>query len=76
MDKLGRSLTQSVQAYNKAIGTMETRVLVTARKFKELKAADAGVELESLEPLDQVTRQLQAPELEQTPTGTAALPTA
>lgn len=64
MDKLGRSLNQSVQAYNKAVGTMETRVLVTARKFKELKAADAGVELEAVEPLDQVTRQLQAPELE------------
>ena len=62
-DKLGRSLNNSVEAYNKAVGSMESRVLVTARKLKDLKSADPGVELAPLEPLDQVSRQLQAPEL-------------
>ena len=62
-DKLGRSLNNSVDAYNKAVGSIETRVMVTARKFKDLKSADAGVEIAPLEPLEQVTRQMQAPEL-------------
>ena len=37
-NKLGKSLSQSVSSYNQAMGTLDTRVLVSARKFKDLGA--------------------------------------
>ena len=74
LEKLGRNLNSSVDSYNKAVGTIETRVMVTARKFKDLKSANAGVEIAPLEPLDQVTRQIQAPELIQLNGETEAQP--
>ena len=56
LDKLGRSLTSAVGAYNRAVGSLETRVLVSARKFNELDVSDeqlAGPEAvtESVRPL-------------------------
>lgn len=51
-DKMGKSLNQSVQAYNKAVGSLESRVLVSARKFQEMgigKDKDIGIsKLDSL----------------------------
>jgi len=38
-------------------------VLVKARKFKELQAANGGEEIKALEPIDRVPRMLQAAEL-------------
>src|SRR5690606_13062250 len=48
--KLGKSLGQSVNAYNQAVGSLESRVLAGARKFKELEASPENLSLEPLEP--------------------------
>lgn len=58
---LGRNLDRSVEAYNSAIGSLEARVLVSARRFKDL--GSVSDELPSTEGVDRVARQLQAPEL-------------
>jgi len=61
--RLGKSLNSSVDAFNKAAGNIETRVLVTARKFKELGAAPMGLEIDMVPQVEQIARDLQAPEL-------------
>jgi DNA recombination protein RmuC len=63
MNRLGRSLDSAVDSYNKAAGSMESRVLVTARKFKDLQAAP-DKEMKPVEQVEHVTRSLQAPELQ------------
>ena len=60
---LGARLQSSLEAYNQAVGSLEGNVLVKARKFKELHAANGGEEIRQLEPIDRVPRMLQAPEL-------------
>lgn len=62
MGKLGDRLDKAVDAYNAAVGTLESRVLVSARRLRDLHAADGG-ELSELEPVPTATRRLQAPEL-------------
>jgi DNA recombination protein RmuC len=61
--EVGDSLKGAVTSYNNAAGSMETRLLVSARKFKELGAA-TGEEIPELEPVDEVPRALAAPEKE------------
>ncbi|PHS04105.1 MAG: DNA recombination protein RmuC [Blastopirellula sp.] len=61
--KVGKGLEGATKAYNSAIGSMETRVLVTARKFKDLEVTTGKNDLESLAPIEQITRELQAPEM-------------
>jgi DNA recombination protein RmuC len=60
---LGVKLKSSLEAYNDAVGSLEGNVLVKARKFKELQAANGGEEIKPLEPIDRVPRMLQAAEL-------------
>lgn len=60
--KMGRSLTSAVSHYNSAIGSLERRVLVTARQFPELGTAGSK-EIEPLEDIEQLPRQVHADEL-------------
>lgn len=60
---LGLRLNASLDAYNKAVGSLERNVLVKARRFKDLQAASHAEDITRLEPLDRVPRALQAPEL-------------
>jgi DNA recombination protein RmuC len=60
-EELRRGLERAVEGYNNAVGSLETRVLVSARRFKDLGVA-AG-ELPEGGALDQTVRGLQAPEL-------------
>ncbi len=61
VDRLGRALTSSVKAYNETVGSLEGRVLTTARKLRDLKVVDD--ELAELSQVDAAPRVLAAPEL-------------
>jgi DNA recombination protein RmuC len=70
VSKIGRGLRTAVDAYNDGVGSIESRLLVQARKFRDL-AAPAERELETLEPIDLQVRHLQAAELNAPETGEA-----
>ncbi len=59
--KLGRSLQGSVEAYNAMVGALESRVLVTARRMRELDVVTD--DLDVLEPVRTGPRPLTAQEL-------------
>ncbi len=59
--RVGRGLETAVDAYNKAVGSLETRLLPSARKFNEL-GVGGGKEIPPLDPIAQVPRSLPAGE--------------
>ena len=54
---IGKGLDRALDSYNRGVGSLEGRVLRTARKFKE-RGAIAGEDIEILEPIDKATRAL------------------
>jgi DNA recombination protein RmuC len=54
--RVGTSLKGAVDNYNKAMASLETRVLVSARRFEELKATDTGKELAAPLQIDSTPR--------------------
>ena len=55
LNDVGLSLGKSVVAYNKAVGSLETRILPAARRFKEL-GVSSEKEIPSLDPVEIVSR--------------------
>jgi DNA recombination protein RmuC len=62
MTKLGKRLDGAVAAYNETVGSLETRVLPSARRFPEL-GVPAREELEPVAQIERMVRPLTAPEL-------------
>lgn len=58
LDRVGRSLGNSLDAYNKAVGSLERNVLPGARKFTELGVATKK-SLPELNPLEQAPRRVE-----------------
>jgi DNA recombination protein RmuC len=54
---IGRNLDRALESYNKGVGSLEARVMVTARKFKE-RGAIAGEEIEIIDSVDKTSRVL------------------
>lgn len=61
--KVGKNLGDAVGAYNKAVASLESRVLVSARRFKELKAIPDGREIAEVERVEVLPRALPAQEM-------------
>ncbi len=63
LQALGAQLGKGVEAYNKAVGSLESRVLPSARKLRDLGAGGATEEVPQLEPVESLVRQMEMPAL-------------
>lgn len=59
VDKMGKSLGTTVNHFNSAVGSLDTRVLVSARKFEELGASPENAELTSPAAVEKIVRDVQ-----------------
>lgn len=60
-DDIGSSIARAMDAYNKAVGSMESRVLPSVRRFKEL-GITGSEEIPVLEQIDKAPRAISLPE--------------
>ena len=63
IDKLGRAIGSAVGSYNQTVASLESRVLVTARKMTELKVIAPSEEIQVPHQITDFARSTQAPEL-------------
>jgi DNA recombination protein RmuC len=75
MDNIRTGLDKAVKSYNQAVGSLESRVLPGARKFKELEAA-TGEEILELGEVETALKQPQAPELAMLAAAASSVPAA
>jgi DNA recombination protein RmuC len=61
VEELGRSLSGAIKSYNRTVGSLESRVLVSARKLNELGVVEGS--LEGPRPVEETARALSAAEL-------------
>lgn len=62
-----KSLDRTVVSYNRAVSSLESRVLPSVRRFRELGAVTADEDIDQLEAVDQQARALQAPDMMEQP---------
>ncbi len=62
---VGKRLNSTVEAYNASVGSLEGRVLVTARRFEEHGATGGGREIAIVEPIDVHARDVRVAELDE-----------
>jgi len=74
LGKVGAGLKRAVESYNDAVASLERRVLVSARKFRDLKASNAAQEIEAAETVDVFPRALAEPMVEKTDDKAGQLP--
>ena len=60
---VGKALDAAVSRYNQFVGSLESQVMVSARRFEDLKVDHEGKELPELNAVDQSPRALSRPEL-------------
>ncbi len=63
VNDIGRGLGRAVEAYNRSVGSFQSRVLVQARRIEGLGAVDHADQITGPESLDGSTRYLEASEL-------------
>ncbi len=63
LNKIAKGLNGAVDAFNSARSSIESRMLVRARRFKELGASSPGKEIEEVLPIEKAAQMLQADEL-------------
>jgi DNA recombination protein RmuC len=64
LGKVGSGLKRAVESYNDAVSSLERRVLVSARKFRDLRASNAAGEIETPDSVDVNPRALAEPAAE------------
>lgn len=64
VDKMGRGLRSAVGAYNDSVGSLQSRVLPQAKRFRDLGSVTGGDELDEPNPVELDVRAVTAAELE------------
>lgn len=62
LSEVGSRLESATRSYNSAVGSLESRVLPSARKFEELKVVEPGPDYQRLKPVESMPRELTSAE--------------